>query len=117
MVKRGIPTRICSGIHWVLPDCPTKTEWGYSRHCSGRYLEKGHGENAIVRATQQIAAKTCIDTYPNFKQLALSKDGASHLLYFLNAAYYGPSFTSAEDAEDPMVIMKLDTKNAFGSLD
>jgi hypothetical protein len=73
--------------------------------------------NAIVRATQQIAAKTCIDTYPNFKQLALSKDGASHCLYFLNAAYYDPSFTSAEDAEDPMVIMKLDTNNAFDSLD
>ena len=73
--------------------------------------------NAIVRATQQIAAKTCIDTYSNFKQLALSKDGASHCLCFLNAAYYDPSFTSAEDAEDPMVIMKLGTKNAFGSLD
>jgi hypothetical protein len=28
-----------------------------------------------------------------------------------------PSSTSAEDAEDPMVIMKLDTENAFGSLD
>ncbi len=73
--------------------------------------------NAIVRATQQIAAKTCIDKYSNFKQLALSNDGASHCLYFLNAAYYDPSFTSAEDADDPMVIMKLDTKNAFGSLD
>jgi hypothetical protein len=71
--------------------------------------------NAIVRATQQIAAKTCIDTY--FKQLALSKDGASHCLYFLDAACNDPSFTSAEDAEDPMVIMKLDTKNACGSLD
>ena len=70
-----------------------------------------------MTATQQIAAKTCIDTYSNFKQLALSKDGASHCLYFLNAVYYDPSFTSAEDADDPMVIMKLDTKNAFGSLD
>jgi hypothetical protein len=49
--------------------------------------------------------------------LALSKDDASHCLYFLNAAYYDPSFTSAEDADDPMVIMKLDTKNDFGSLD
>ena len=28
-----------------------------------------------------------------------------------------PLFTSAEDVEDPMVIMKLDTKNAFCSLD
>ena len=55
--------------------------------------------NAIVRATQQIEAKTCIDTYSNFKQLALSNDGASHCLYFLNAAYYDPSFTSAEDAD------------------
>ncbi len=49
--------------------------------------------------------------------MALSKDGASHCLYFLDAAYNDPSFTSAEDAEDPMVIMKLDTKNEFGSLD
>jgi len=71
--------------------------------------------HAIVQATQQTAAKTCIDTYPNFKQLALSKDGASHCLYFLNAAYSEPAFTSAE-AEDPMVIMKLDISNAFGSL-
>ena len=74
-----------------------------------------HG-NAIVQATQKIAAKTCIETYPNFKQLALSKDGASHCLYFLNAAYSDPVFTSAEDAEDPIVIMQLDIKNAFGSL-
>jgi hypothetical protein len=72
--------------------------------------------NAIVQATQKIAAKACIDTYPNFKQLALSKDGAFNCLYFLNAAYSDPTFTSAEDAEDPMVIMKLDTKNAFDSL-
>jgi hypothetical protein len=43
-----------------------------------------------------------METYPNFKQLALSKDGASHCLYFLNAAYTDPDFTSAEDAEDPM---------------
>jgi hypothetical protein len=49
--------------------------------------------------------------------LALSKDGTSHCLYFLNTAYYDPSFTSSEDVEDQMVIMKLDTKNTFGSLD
>jgi hypothetical protein len=49
----------------------------------------------------------------NFNQLALSKDGTSHCLYFLHAGYNDPSFTSAEDAEDPMVIMKIDTKNAF----
>ena len=72
--------------------------------------------NVIVRATQQIAAKTCIDTYPNFKQLVLSIDGASHCLYFLNAAYSDPAFTSAEDAEDPMLIIKLDISKAFGSL-
>ncbi len=65
--------------------------------------------NAIV----QITSKTCIDPYPNFKQLTLSKDGASHCLYFLDTAYNDPSFTSAEDAEDPLVIMKLDTKNTF----
>ena len=69
--------------------------------------------NAIVQATQQTAAKTCIDTYTNFKQLALSKDGASHCLYFLNAVYSDPAFTSAEDEADPMVIVKLDISNAF----
>jgi len=69
-----------------------------------------------VQATQQTTAKTCIDTYTNFKQLSLSKDGASHCLYFLNAAYSEPAFTSAEHAEDPMVIVKLDISNAFGSL-
>jgi hypothetical protein len=72
--------------------------------------------NAIVQATQKRVAKTCIETYSNFKQLALSKDGASHCLYFLNAAYADPDFTSVEDAEDPMVFMQLDIKNAFGSL-
>ena len=54
--------------------------------------------------------------YTNFKQLALSKDGASHCHYFLNAAYSDPAFTSAEDEADPMVIVKLDISNAFGSL-
>ena len=63
-----------------------------------------------------MAAKTCIDTYTNFKQLALSKDGASHCLHFLNAVYSDPAFTSAEDEEDPMVIVKLDISNAVGSL-
>jgi len=57
----------------------------------------GHG---IVQDTQQRVTKTCIDTYTNFKELALSKDGASHCLYFLIAAYSDPAFTSAEDAED-----------------
>jgi hypothetical protein len=46
-----------------------------------------------------------METYSNFKQLTLSKDGASHCLYFLNVAYADPAFTSAEDAEDPMVFM------------
>ena len=70
-----------------------------------------------MQATQQTAAKTCIDTYTNFKQLlALSKDGASHCLYFLNAAYSDPAFTSAEDAEDPVVIVQLDISNAVVSL-
>jgi hypothetical protein len=72
--------------------------------------------NAIVQTTQKRVAKTCIETYPNFKQLTLSKDGASHFLYFLNVAYADPDFSSAEDAEDPMVFMQLDIKNAFGSL-
>ncbi len=65
--------------------------------------------NAIVQATQKRVAKTCMETYPNFKQLALSKDGLSHCLYFLNAAYADLDFSSAED-------MQLDIKNAFGSL-
>ncbi len=76
----------------------------------------GHG---IVQATQQTAAKTCIDTYTNCKQLALSKvlkHGASHYLYFLHEAYSDPAFTTTEDAEDPMVIIKLDLSNAVGSL-
>jgi hypothetical protein len=73
--------------------------------------------NAIVRPTEQITTKTCIDTYSNFKQLALSKDGASHCLYLLDTVHNDLSFTSAEDTEDPMVIMNLDTKNVFGSLD
>ncbi len=34
----------------------------------------------------------------------------------LNAASVDPDFTSEEDAEDPMVFMQLDIKNAFGSL-
>jgi hypothetical protein len=31
--------------------------------------------NAIVQATQKTVAKKCVETYENFKQLALSKDG------------------------------------------
>ena len=40
--KGGFPTRILSGIHWVLSDHPTKTEWGNPRYCSGWHLETGH---------------------------------------------------------------------------
>ena len=64
--------------------------------------DTGHG---IVQSTQQTDTKTCIDTYPNFKQLALTKDGGSHCQYFLNDAYSDPAFTSVEDTEDPMVIV------------
>jgi hypothetical protein len=106
--------RICSGTHWVLPDCTTKTERGIRGIVPVDIWRRVTG-NAIVRATQQITAKTCTDTYSNFKQLALSKDGVSHCLYFLDTAYNDPSFTSEEDSQDPMVIMKFDTKNAFGS--
>ena len=84
-------------------------------HSPCRRFSTGRG-NAIVQAVQPMAAKVCIETYPNFKQFALSKDGASHFLYFLNAAYYDPAFTSAGDAEDPTVIVNLDISNAFGSL-
>ena len=70
----------------------------------------------IVQATQHLASKTSIDTYPNFKQMDLSKDGVSHCLYFLNAAYSDPDFTSTEDDDDPWVTMKLDISNAFSSL-
>ncbi len=54
--------------------------------------ETGYGTRyrSRLQATQQTAAKTCIETYPNFKQLALSKDGASHCLYFLNVACSDP---------------------------
>jgi hypothetical protein len=72
--------------------------------------------NDIVQSTQQTAAKICIDPYTNFKHLALSKDGASHCLYFLNEVYSDPDFTSAEDETDPMVIVKLDISNDFRSL-
>ena len=72
--------------------------------------------NDIVQVTQQMDTKTCIDTYTNFKQLVLSKDGASHCLYFLNETYSDPPFTSAEDETDPMMIVKLDIANVFGSL-
>ena len=72
--------------------------------------------NAIVQATQQTVSKTCIDTYTNFKQLDLSKDSVSHCLYFLNTTYSDPVFTSVEDESDPMVIVKLDISNTFGSL-
>ncbi len=68
--------------------------------------------NTIVQTTQQTVSKTCIDTYTNFKQLTLSKDGTSHSLHLLNAAYSDPVFTSV----DPMVIVKLDISNTFGSL-
>jgi hypothetical protein len=57
-----------------------------------------------------------VSKYPNFKQLALSQDDVSHCLCFLNVTYLDPAFTSTEDAEDPMVIMKIDISNAFGSL-
>ena len=72
--------------------------------------------NAIVQATQQTVAKTCIDSHTNFKQLVLSKDGVSHCLYSLNTTYSHTVFTSTEDESDPMVIVKLDISNAFGSL-
>ena len=63
-----------------------------------------------------MTVKVIIETYPNFKQIVLSKDGASHFLYLLNAAFYDPSFTSAPDAEEPMVMINLDISNAFGTL-
>ena len=44
------------------------------------------------------------------------KYGASHCLYFLNVANSDPAFTSTEDVVDPMVIVKLDISNVFGSL-
>ena len=62
------------------------------------------------------STKSCIDTSPNFKQLAVSKDSASHSLHFLSATYYDPAFTSAADAEDPTVIVNLDITIAFGIL-
>ncbi len=69
--------------------------------------------NDIVQTGQPVAAKVCIETYPNFKKLTLSKDGTSHFLYLHNSAYYDPSFTSASDEEDPMVIINLDISNSF----
>jgi hypothetical protein len=68
----------------------------------------------IVQTTQHLVSKTCVDTYPNFKQVTPSKDGVSHCLYFLNSTYSDPDFTSTEDDEDPWVIMNLDISNTFG---
>ena len=58
-------------------------------------------DNVIVQAVQPLTVKVCIEAYPNFKQLALSKDGSSHFLYLLNSASYDPSLTSTPDDEDP----------------
>ncbi len=46
----------------------------------------------------------------------MSKDSASHSLYFLNATYYDPAFTSATDAEDSTVIVNIDITTDFGIL-
>ena len=70
----------------------------------------------LFKLLNKRLVKTCLDTYTNFKQLALSKDGDSHCLYFLYAPYSDPVFTSAEDEADPILIVKLDILNAFGSL-
>jgi hypothetical protein len=70
----------------------------------------------IVQVTEHIVGKTWIDTYPNFKELVLTKDGVSHCLYFRNTSYSDTVFTSTEDDEDPWVIMKLDISNTFGSV-
>ncbi len=115
MAKGGFLARIRSGIHWVLLIDSQKPS-GDIRVISPVDIWRRVTGHAIVQATQQVAAKTCIDTYPNFKQLVLSKGGASHCLYFLNVAYSDPGLTSTEDTEDPWVIMKLDISNAFGFL-
>ncbi len=69
--------------------------------------------HVIVQDTQQTVTKTCVDTYTNFKNLTMSKDGASHCFYLLNTAYSDPAFTSSEDNEYPVVIVKLDISNTF----
>jgi hypothetical protein len=48
------------------------------------------------------------------KEWGLTKDGSSHFLYFLNAAYSDSAFTSTVDTEDPMVFVKL---NRLSSVD
>jgi hypothetical protein len=68
--------------------------------------------NDFVQVVQPVAVKVYVDTHPNFKQLALLKDGASHFLYVLNSAYYDTSFTSTPD----VVIINLDISNVFGTL-
>jgi hypothetical protein len=72
--------------------------------------------NAIFQVVQPVVVKVCIQTYPNFKHLVLSKDGDSLFVYLLNSTYYDPFFTSSSDVEDPMVIINLDISNAFGTL-
>ena len=69
-----------------------------------------------MQTVQPMDTKVCIETYPNFKQFTVSKDGDSHFLYFLNVVYYDPVFTSSEDGENSTVIVTLDISNSFGSL-
>jgi hypothetical protein len=48
--------------------------------------------------------------------VGLVKRWCFSLSLFPYAAYSDPAFTTTEDAEDPMVIIKLDLSNAVGSL-
>ena len=79
-------TRVPSGIHWVLSDHLTKTEWGF-RGIAPLHIWRRTTGHVIVQV--------------------LSKDDVSHCLYFLNETYSDPDFTYAEDVEDPMVIMNM----------
>ena len=88
----------------------------HQRHSPGWYLAKDNGQRYCSgSSTSNHKSMYWNLPEPNFKQIVLSKDGASHFLYLLNSAYYDPS-TSASDAEDPMVIINLDISNAFGTL-
>jgi hypothetical protein len=101
-----------TGSYLIVLDKPN----GVIRGISPVDIWRRTTDNVIVQTVQPVATKVCIETYPNFKQLTLSKDGVSHFVYLLNSAYYDPSFTSAPDTEDPMVIINLDISNAFGTL-
>ncbi len=72
-----------------------------------KLLFKLHSKQPPKRSSTLIQISS---SWPRQKKVLLTVCISSML------AYSDKAFTSAEDAEDPMVIVKLDISNAFGSL-